>query len=264
MQPSAVAVGLVVLGLTAVASAQSADKAKVVDAFGTSQRRIGTAAKWEPVNVGDLLAPATWLKTGANSAVLLALPDKHVMRVGANTTVELKALGKDKAYSFNVAAGKVWSIVNSASKPAKYEIETPSAVAGVQGTLFGVFHDATDDATNVSAAEGQVEVRQGGKKWMVKQGSCTNLKRGMKQDAVVMDQPEHIRVMWKLLREREGWMRGGGEKLDRERVERGLQDFDQRHRAAMMEFWKRRQAAAAKAGQRPGPPRGPGKPNGRR
>src|SRR5689334_11788257 len=105
------------------------ERAKVEDAFGTAQKQIGgDKAAWKNISVGDLLAPQTTVKTGENSAVLLQLPDQHVLRVGAGTTVVLKELGKDKSFSFNVLSGRVWSYVRHASNPAKYEVETPSAV----------------------------------------------------------------------------------------------------------------------------------------
>src|SRR5687767_13036865 len=83
----------------AKAPAAAPERAKVVDAFGTAEKRLNAKAAWQRVNVGDLLTPGTTLRTGDRSAALIQLPGSHVVRVGAKTTVEMKALGKDRAYS---------------------------------------------------------------------------------------------------------------------------------------------------------------------
>src|SRR5882762_7865200 len=91
--------------------------ALVKDVYGIAQQRKGERGDWKKLNVGDLLTPQTTLKTGDSAAILLQLSGNHVFRVGEKTTVELRELGKDNAYSFNVLAGNVWSLVRKASKP---------------------------------------------------------------------------------------------------------------------------------------------------
>ncbi len=189
-------------------SGAAGDKAKVVDVFGAVQKRIGDEkAKWANVNVGDLLPSKTTVKTAEKSAALLLLPDKHVFRIGAQTTIELREVGKDKNFSFNVVSGKVWSFVNSAAKPTKYEVETPSAVVGVTGTLFSVFHDAETNETMVSADEGEVTVRQGERRMRVAKGFLMRLRRNQPAPPQVMQHPEQMRKMWQHVRQHEGWMK---------------------------------------------------------
>jgi hypothetical protein len=207
------------------------DKAKVVDVFGAVQKRVGDEkAKWENVSVGDLLPPKTTLKVGDKSAALLLLPDKHVFRVGAKTTVELRELGKDKSFSFNVLSGKVWSFVQSASKPTKYEVETPSAVVGVTGTLFSVFHDETENETMVSADDGEVTVRQGERKLKVAKGYLMRLRRAELAKAQATQQNEQMKRMWLALRQQENWMTAkSAMRLNRQMEER-LRDIMQQNK----------------------------------
>jgi hypothetical protein len=91
---------------------------------------------------------------------LLQLAGGHMFRVGENTKVILKELGKDKSFSFQVLAGNIWSAVRTLNQPTKYEVETPSAVAGVSGTVFAVFHDLATGQTTVSTNKGTVNVQQ--------------------------------------------------------------------------------------------------------
>lgn len=215
--------------------AQAADKAKVMDSYGTVQKRASATAAWENVNVGDLLAVSASVKTGANAAVLLQLPDAHVMRLGPSTTMEIKQVGKDKNFLFNVAGGKVWSFVQSASRPTKFEVETPSAVAGVSGTLFSVFHDEESNETTVSTDEGEVNVRHGDKTVKVGKGNLGRFAHtaagGTPRSDVgkAMEQPEKMKALWQHMREHENWMStGGGHKLDRDRrIETHLRELDQ-------------------------------------
>ena len=191
------------------AQSGSAPRAKVVDAFGTAQKQIGDKAAWQNINVGDLLPTQTTIKTGADSAVLLQLPDQHVFRIGAETVVVLKELGKDKAFSFNVLSGHVWSYVRRASKPTRYEVETPSAVVGVSGTVFSVFHDPNTGETSVSTEHGEVKVRQGNLPALaVREGFYTSLRPGQRSAAKALVQTEMHRKMWRALRQNEPWTRG--------------------------------------------------------
>lgn len=187
-------------------STAAPDRAKVMDAFGTVQKKLSGATSWQNVSVGDVLAPMTTLKTGEDSAVLLMLPRRHVVRVGAGTTVELKELGRDNSFSFGVLSGHIWSFVRPAFKPAKYEVETPSAVVGVSGTLFSVHHDTDSGETMVSADDGTVHVNQDGTTVNVRKGLFARFRRGgVRSEA--MQQPAQLRQMWRMMRQQEGWAR---------------------------------------------------------
>ena len=218
-------IGLLIPGIGGIAHGQTlTEKAKVVDAFGTAKRRAGDSAPWQNINVGDLLGTQTTVQTGGSSAVLLQLPDRHIFRIGADSTVQLKQLGKDKQFSFSVLSGHVWSFVRRAEKPAKYEIETPSAVIGVSGTVFSVSHDPDSADTEVSTDKGEVKVSAGGTTQTVTTGNTLRARRGMALSRAVVQTPAQRRV-WQALYVRETWL-GGGEsgRLNR-RVEQTYASF---------------------------------------
>jgi hypothetical protein len=93
--------------------------------------------------------------------VLLVFSDKHAFRIGQRAEVQLKELGQSSSYSFELLGGQIWSFVNKARKPAKYEVETPSTVLGVSGTLFSVDHNSQTNESEISVADGEVSARQG-------------------------------------------------------------------------------------------------------
>ena len=183
-------------------------KAEVKDAYGDVQQRTDGVAAWKPVNVGDLLSPATSVRTGKDAAVLLLLADRHVVRVGAETTLRLSELGRNRSFSFELVQGRFWSFVNNALKPTKYEVETPSAVVGVSGTVFSVFYQPRSQVTLVSTAKGIVTVRQGQRAVKVMPGFGTRVPRNLRGPLRATPQDQPTQRMWHLLRSQELWLQG--------------------------------------------------------
>lgn len=204
--PRPVAPSLPVTAAPTLAQAASVSgKAEVKDAYGEVQQRAGAKAEWRSVNVGDLLAPATVVRTGKDAAVLLLLADRHVIRVGAESTLTLSELGRNKAFSFALAKGRFWSLVNSALKPTKYEVETPSAVVGVSGTVFSVFYQPQSRDTLVSTAEGLVTVRSGRRAVKVARGFGTRVAPSPRTALRAIPQDQPTQRMWQILRRQESW-----------------------------------------------------------
>ena len=138
---------------------QKTTTARIADAFGKVEKKLPGNGAFRALSVGDRLPAATILRTGADAALLVELPDNHVVRVGANTTVVLNQIGADKQFALKVLSGQVWALVKKANHPTKFTVETSSGVAGVTGTLFGVGVDEETDEMVVSTAEGSVEVQ---------------------------------------------------------------------------------------------------------
>ena len=196
--------------------------AVVRDVYGVAQQRKGDSGDWKRLNAGDTLTTHTSVKTAGSAAILLQLSGGHLFRVGENTTVELRELGRDKSFSFHVLAGNIWSVVRKAFQPTKYEVETPSAVAGVSGTVFAVFHNSASGQTTVSTNLGQVDVRQlnaqnetDGTPVPVGDGQFTQISRGTQVGTTNVPGPPSIharpqspafRQMWRTMHQEEGWI----------------------------------------------------------
>ncbi|GAB4300493.1 MAG: hypothetical protein Kow0090_15990 [Myxococcota bacterium] len=85
------------------------------------------------------------ITTGADGRVKILFSDDSVMAIGANTDITItefiyKPAEKEQKSSFSLLKGKALAFVGRLFRTAqaKYEIKTPTAVAGVRGTSFSV------------------------------------------------------------------------------------------------------------------------------
>lgn len=185
--------------------------ATAADVIGKAQRRVSTnPEKWTALNKGDRVAADSAVQTGANAAVLLSLPGEHVIRVGENTTLEIKAAGQANAYSFALVKGRIWSYVNKANKPAKYEVETASVILGVSGTLFTVARDADTNEMDASVEEGQVNLHKGKIQKPLDHGFQLRVLNGVLARATPHPHTPATQKMWKTVGSAEAWSRPGG------------------------------------------------------
>jgi hypothetical protein len=202
---------VLLLPLPALAQAPAAppaDRATVADAYGDAQKRVSDAPeRWVAVAVGDLLPPNSAVKTAGRAGMLLVLPDKHAIRVGENTRLELKEVGENRSYYFQLIEGEIWSFVNRALRPAKYEVETPSTILGVSGTLFGISFNKGTGESEMSVAAGVVSARQGAVTRAVTRGLALRVRPDQMQHAFAVRQDKSTEQMWKVFVSRETWMR---------------------------------------------------------
>jgi len=222
---------MIPVALTATAAQTAGARTRVADAYGKAEKRLSvTDTKWTPINVSDLLGPDATIRTGDNAAVILVFPDKHAFRIGEGAEVRLKEVGQNRSYSFELIKGEVWSFVNKAKKPAKYEVETPSTVLGVSGTLFSVDHDPGADESEVSVAEGEVNMRQGGATHRIGKGFMTRLRRGQVDPARLEQHNDSIRQMWEHLQQSENWTKGSDAPKLNKQTEQRLRTLKQAQR----------------------------------
>jgi hypothetical protein len=112
------------------------------------------------VGAGDVL------KTGDNARVDLHWVDDTRMRIGPNSRVTVlkshyNTAAKADTQMFKLDLGRVWiRILKVLSQKSKFEIITPSATAGVRGTIFSV-EVGPDGKTMVSVKEGKVALSSG-------------------------------------------------------------------------------------------------------
>jgi len=103
------------------------------------------------------------VRTGAGSGVTLNWVDGSRVRLGPDTSVRVRKCNfntssKQTTSLFDLDAGRIWVRVLSAmSGKTKFEVRTPTATAGVRGTVFSVSVGG-DGNTAVSVYEGEVVV----------------------------------------------------------------------------------------------------------
>jgi len=89
---------------------------------------------------GYILEPGDTIKTKKSSAELRLMPNKSIIKLAANTTftiTSLQGLNNAASNDFMVAQGKLRVVAAKIGSPS-YNFKTPSAVAGVRGTDFGL------------------------------------------------------------------------------------------------------------------------------
>lgn len=192
--------------------------ARIADGFGTIEKKLPGSASFRPLSTGDRVPVATVLRTGADAALLVELPSKHMVRVGAGSTVVLSQLGQGGEYTLRVLTGQVWALVQKASHPRKFTVETSSGVAGVTGTLFAVGVEEETQEMVVSTSEGSVEVQAYdesgglvGQPVPVTQGMMLRAAWKRVQQLIALRQAQEHVLMWRLLAREGAWARQQGQ-----------------------------------------------------
>lgn len=159
---------LVVLSAAAVGASSAAKVAVGGDAAlvnylkGNASLARG-AAPPSPIAAGDRLTAGDRVITGKGARIELKLPDGSFLRFDESTTFEMvastaNAQVQSRDISVNVIVGKTWAKVSRLfGRKGRFELNTPTAVAGVRGTTYRM-NVNDDNSALVKVYEGEVEV----------------------------------------------------------------------------------------------------------
>lgn len=157
--------GIAALLVTLCTSAALAEDVGTV-AAARGQAEIGRSGAFSPAAVGAVVQLGDVLRTGADSQLRVVFRDDSVIDLTQNASLTVDTQVYDPGSSrfstlLRLAAGKARAIVSKAygASGASYEIQTPTAVAGVRGTEFLIEYDASRDATDVVGIDGRIMVR---------------------------------------------------------------------------------------------------------
>lgn len=137
--------------------------AMVVATSGPAQRAFQHGA-YVPLVEGAHLVEGDSLRTGPEGFATLELPDGSHMRVPPDTELVLTTFRRTVLTGvvdrvFSLLRGRVESEVSHATnKDDRFQIRSPSVVAGVRGTDFRVNYDGSRGSTAVEVIEGAVGV----------------------------------------------------------------------------------------------------------
>ena len=117
--------------------------------------------KWRSAKVKYVLQEGDELQTKDGVRVEMVSRSGYVVRLNENSHFKVKALKSDKqgvVSKVKLWLGKSWFKVKKVAKArSRFEVETPSAVAGVYGTTYRI-NVADDKSTSVRVYDGQVKV----------------------------------------------------------------------------------------------------------
>ncbi|MDD5583504.1 MAG: FecR family protein [Candidatus Omnitrophica bacterium] len=110
-----------------------AQTAKIIDVKGDVSVKKGPAASWEKAATNTFLEALAEIKTGKDSKCTLIFDDqmKNILTVRENSQITLTEI---KPVNISLPQGRVFALIDDIKKVEKFEIRTPTAVAGVRGT----------------------------------------------------------------------------------------------------------------------------------
>lgn len=118
--------------------------------------------------IGQKVYPKDVIIAGADSRAKIVMVDNNEINVSPDSKVEIqnyeyKPEADKKNVLLNIMYGKVRAKVNQKYEgDNKFQVKTPSAVAGVRGTDFFTSYSPSSNATKVVTFHGQVAVGQPG------------------------------------------------------------------------------------------------------
>lgn len=156
-----VVLALVLLG---AAVARAADRVGSVAALeGAAEVQAAGQATWTPLAAGADVALGDRIRTAVGGRVRLLLRDDSVLTVGPSSelVVDTHVVVPAAASSFSLPFGAIRALVGDryGEPGSRFEIGTPTAVAGVRGTTFVVLHERETGETLVVGVVDVVRVR---------------------------------------------------------------------------------------------------------
>ncbi len=115
---------------------------------------------WSAAKTDDKVSQDDIIKTGNNASATVLFGSGSLMRVDANSQITLSNYSKDGdnwIIKINQIVGRTWNRVQKLVGASIYEVNTPTAVATVRGTAFGIDTNASGSAVTVD--EGTVSAK---------------------------------------------------------------------------------------------------------
>lgn len=100
------------------------------------------------------------IRTGPRSSATLRFPDGSFLLLGPDSLMSVRLLeynrgGAWRMRSFYLKVGQLWAKVSpNFGEKSQMKVYTPSSVAAVRGTIFGVWQAQSGDRSKVACAEG--------------------------------------------------------------------------------------------------------------
>jgi hypothetical protein len=156
------------VAVAAVTSVHAAQTGKAVVRSVAGAAEYSVSGPWMPLRVGQELAPGSTVRTANDSSVVLFLDQNGpLVKLTENTTLGIDKLtfeptGVDTIVEtqLDLKSGRVVGIVRRLSTTSKYEVKTPTGVAGIRGTEYSI--SATGQVYVLSGSVVVVSVRADG------------------------------------------------------------------------------------------------------
>jgi len=122
---------------------------------------LGGDAEGTPAAAGTPLQEGDRIRTGADSSAELALDGESVIQLGPNADFKLENMHRSETL-FGLSAGTFLAKIKKLLASQSMQVRTPTAVAAVRGTEFGVEVPSPEESHVGVFDEGKVEVKGSG------------------------------------------------------------------------------------------------------
>ncbi|MGD9498381.1 MAG: FecR domain-containing protein [Armatimonadota bacterium] len=151
--------------------------ATVSEVAGEVTAKARTDEGFGPLREGQHVVAGTTVRTGASGTVTLNWVDGSRVRLGPETVLRVRKCAMNRNTKaatslFDLDAGRIWvRVLSLVGGTGKFEVRTPTATAGVRGTVFSI---AVDESrrTEVAVYEGAVAVASRAGRTIVRPGEA--------------------------------------------------------------------------------------------
>ncbi|MEW6202924.1 MAG: FecR family protein [bacterium] len=150
---------------------------------GTLEMKKSASADWEKAAQNMEVKKGMWLKTGEGSEAFIRWSSGHVVKLSALTTMRFTTLSysattRTEKTNLELKDGRILTNVKKMfGKGSEFEIKTPTAIAGVRGTLFLV--EMAEEKSSFVVLEGQLSVMAENVEMIVNESFQTFVESGM-------------------------------------------------------------------------------------
>ncbi len=141
--------------------AKTSSIAKITFYTGQVQVQKPTKEDWSKAIFNQALLSGQKVKTQDESRAEIGFADGSILRIDSNSKLDIVDVKKEKSGAQKATAkvwsGKVWANVNKMSKKTKFQLESPTAVAAVRGTVYRM-SVSDDQTTKIAVYSGEVAV----------------------------------------------------------------------------------------------------------
>ena len=140
-----------------------ANKGVITYLEGPVQAKRSGETQWSSARPNMILLENDQIKVPSQSRAELILDNQTVMRLSENTLLTIHKLEEEKATQketgrMDISAGKLWVRMAKLFNPAsRYDVKTPTVIAGVQGTVYQIMV-AGDQSTTIQVFQGAVNI----------------------------------------------------------------------------------------------------------
>lgn len=159
-------IGLVIAAAVVLMCGRPCAAQSAVASIVKTQGKVETAAagteQWKYAKPGTALADGMKIRTGRGAEALVQWKQGHVLKVFAMSTVTIERAGfsgKKEETKLDVENGKIFVKAKKlTTADSKFEVKTPTAIAGVRGTEFMVEVSQTSSAATITLIQGQLNI----------------------------------------------------------------------------------------------------------